>query len=301
MQTTFVWMDGSFVNGKKAVVPLLTHSLHYGSAVFEGIRFYETKRGPAVFRLDEHLKRLFYSAEVMGMKIPYSRRELRDAVLGLIAKNKLKSGYIRPLVFFGSKMGLDPTGVDVHVAIACWPWGKYLAKEVIQVKISKYIRIHPESSVMGAKISGHYCNSILATLEAKKERCDEALLLDYKGNVAEGPGENIFFVKNKKIYTPSDSVILPGITRSTIMTLARDLGYDVIEKDIKPKDLKKFDEAFFTGTAAEITAIGQIDTVKIGNGKEGPITKQLRELYHRVVRGEVKRYATYLTGHGSHA
>ena len=295
MDKNFVWINGKFIKGEKATVPLLTHSLHYGSAVFEGIRFYNTDNGPAVFRLDEHIQRLFYSAKVMGMKIQYSQKELRSIVLELVLKNKLTSGYIRPIVFFGSKMGLNPMNVDLNVAIACWSWGKYLEKDVIKVKISKFIRIHPESSVMGAKISGHYFNSILATLEAKNNKCDEALLLDYKGNIAEGPGENIFFIKNKKIYTPTSEAILPGITRATVIKLARDLGYVVIEKRIRPKDINNFDEAFFTGTAAEMTAIGWIDGIKIGNGKEGPITKQLSELYHNVVGGKIKKYQNYLS------
>jgi len=288
-------MNGGFVSGAKASVPLLTHSLHYGSAVFEGIRFYETKNGPAVFRLEDHIKRLFYSAKVMGMNIPYSQKELCDAVLTLIVKNKLTSGYIRPIVFYGSKMGLDPTGADVNVAIACWPWGKYLAKEVIKVKISKYIRIHPESSDMGAKISGHYANSILSTLEAKKAKYDEALFLDYKGNIAEGPGENIFFVKGNTVYLPSTNAILSGITRNTVMALARDLGYEVIEKDIKPRDIKKYNEAFFTGTAAEITAIGNIDGEIVGIGKEGVVTKNIRETYQRLVSGEYPRHKNWLS------
>lgn len=295
MNIKFVWMNGGFVSGAKATVPLLTHSLHYGSAVFEGIRFYETKNGPAIFRLEDHIKRLFYSAKVMGMNIPYSQKELCDAVLILVAKNKLTSGYIRPIVFYGSKMGLDPTGADVNVAIACWPWGKYLAKEVIKVKISKYIRIHPESSDMGAKISGHYANSILSTLEAKKAKYDEALLLDYKGNIAEGPGENIFFVKGNIVCLPSTSAILSGITRNTVMTLARELGYEVIEKDIKPRDIKKYDEAFFTGTAAEITAIGNIDGEIVGTGKEGHVTKNIRETYQSLVRGEYPRHKNWLS------
>lgn len=294
MNIKFVWMDGAFVKGEKATVPLLTHSLHYGSAVFEGVRFYETVKGPAVFRLNDHIKRLLYSAKVMGMKIPFTQKELVDATLELIAKNKLTSGYIRPIVFYGSKMGLDPRGADVRVAIACWPWGKYLAKEVVKIKTSPYMRIHPKSSVMTAKISGHYANSILATIDAKNKGYDEALLLDYKGNIAEGPGENIFFVKGKVIVTPPTDSILPGLTRDTVKTLARNLGYKIVEKHIKPNDIIKFDEAFFTGTAAELTAIGDIDATKIGAGKEGGVTKEIREMYHRLVRGELPRYEKWL-------
>lgn len=287
-------MDGMFVKGEKATVPLLTHSLHYGSAVFEGIRFYETTKGPAVFRLNDHIKRLFYSAKVMGMKIHFIQKELADATLELIAKNKLTSGYIRPIVFYGSKMGLDPRGADVHVAIACWPWGKYLAKEVVKIKTSPYMRIHPKSSVMTAKISGHYANSILATIDAKKGGYDEALLLDYKGNIAEGPGENIFFVKGETIVTPPADSILPGLTRDTIKTLARELGYKVVEKHIKPNDIIKFDEAFFTGTAAELTAIGNIDAIKIDAGLEGNVTKKIRETYHCLVHGELTTHKNWL-------
>lgn len=294
MITKFVWMDGAFIKGEQATVPLLTHSLHYGSAVFEGIRFYETAKGPAVFRLNDHIKRLFYSAKVVGMKIPFTQKELVDAILELIEKNKLTSGYIRPIVFYGSKMGLDPCGADVRVAIACWPWGKYLEKEVVKVKTSPYMRIHPKSSVMTSKISGHYANSILATIDAKKQGYDEALLLDYKGNIAEGPGENIFFVKGDTLVTPPAGSILPGLTRDTIMTIARNLGYKIVEKNIKPNDIIKFDEAFFTGTAAELTAIGTIGAVKIGAGKEGGVTRKIRETYHRLVRGELPRHEKWL-------
>lgn len=294
MITKFVWLDGKFVRGEKATIPLLTHSLHYGSAVFEGIRFYNTKDGPAVFRLNDHIKRLFYSAKIMGMKIPYTEKEVYEATLKLIIKNRITSGYIRPIVFYGSKMGLDPRGADVRIAIACWPWGKYLDKEVVRVKISPLMRIHPKSSIMGAKISGHYANSILATIDAKKKGYDEALLLDYRGNIAEGPGENIFFVKGKTIVTPPVDSILPGITRDTIKTLARDLGYKIVEKNIKPSDIGKFDEAFFTGTAAEITAIGKIDTTKVGAGHEGVVTKNIRESYHRLVHGELSSHRNWL-------
>lgn len=294
MITKFVWMDGKFIKGGKAVVPLLTHSLHYGSAVFEGIRFYETKDGSAVFRLSDHIKRLFYSAKIMGMKIPYTERDICDETLDLITKNKITSGYIRPIIFYGSKMGLDPREAEVHIAIACWPWGKYLDKEVVKVKIAPFIRIHPKSSIMGAKISGHYANSILATLDAKKAGYDEALLLDYKGNIAEGPGENIFFVKGNTLYTPPSDSILSGITRDTVKALARDLGYTVIEENIKPSDIKKFDEAFFTGTAAEITAIGRIGTIRIGTGCEGVVTKNIRESYHRLIHGELTSHKNWL-------
>lgn len=294
-KTKLIWLNGRFIPWDKANVHILNHSLHYGSGVFEGIRFYNTQKGPAVFRLDEHIKRFFVSAEIMGMEIPYSAKQLKSTILDLIRKNKIKDGYIRPIAFYGSRMGLDPRGAEINIAIACWGWGKYLKKDIVKVFISSYRRIHPNSSKMEAKISGHYFNSILASLEAKENGFDEALLLDYKGNIAEGPGENIFFAKNGKIYTPLERSILPGITRETIKIIARDLKYAVIEKKIRPADLKKMDEAFFTGTAVEINAIGQIGKVKIGKGKIGKITEKLKEKYYQAVRGKLKKYNKWLS------
>jgi len=295
LKEKFIWVNGKFIPWGKANIHILNHSLHYGSAVFEGIRFYKTEKGVAIFRLSDHLNRLFYSAKTMGMNILYSKKQLTKTILDLIKKNKLTSGYIRPIVFYGSKMGLNPIGADINIVIACWSWEKYLDKEVVKVKISSYLRLHPQSSAMGAKISGHYFNSILATLEVKKQGFDEALLLDYKGNIAEGPGENIFFVKNKIFYTPPSDSILSGITRDTIMTLLKDLGYQIKEKNIKPIELKNFNEAFFTGTAVEITGIGQINKIKIGNNREGTLTKTLKENYNKIVRGEIKKYEKWLT------
>lgn len=295
MKTQYIWKDGSYIPLSKASVPLLTHSLHYGSAVFEGIRFYNTAQGPAVFRLHDHIARLFFSAKTMGMNIPFSQKTLESAILELIKKNGLTSGYIRPLVYYGEKMGLLPMGAPIHVTIACWSWGKYLTKETVAVKISSFMRVHPRTSVMNAKISGNYANSVLASLEAHQKGYDEALFLDHKGNIAEGPGENIFFVKGKTIITPSEGSILPGITRNSIMTIAKDLGYTVKEQTIKPKDLKKFDEAFFTGTAVEVNGIGKIDGVVFNKGKEGTATKRLRETYAQAVSGALPRYKKWLT------
>jgi len=295
MKTQYVWRDGSFTPLSKTTVPLLTHSLHYGSAIFEGIRFYNTPHGPAVFRLHEHVARLFLSAKTMGMRIPFSQKAIEQAILELIKKNRLTSGYIRPLVYYGEKMGLQPAGAPLHVAIACWPWGKYLTKETVSVKISSFMRVHPKTSVMNAKISGNYANSILASLEAHQKGYDEALFLDYAGNIAEGPGENIFFVKGKTLITPPEGSILPGITRNSIMTIAKDLGYTVKEQTIKPKDLKKFDEAFFCGTAVEINGIGKIDSVVFNKGKEGSTTKLLRETYAQAVAGALPRYKKWVT------
>jgi len=291
----YVWMDGKFTSFAKARIHVLNHSLHYGSAVFEGIRCYMTPNGPAVFRLQEHIDRLFHSAQTMGMKMSFTKKQVAQAVLELVKKNKLQEGYIRPIVFYGEKMGLDPAGAPVHLAIAAWPWGKYLAKESVSVKISSFARIHPGSSVMTAKISGHYANSIVASLEAKKAGFDEALLLDWRGNIAEGPGENIFFVKNKTLYTPKAGMILPGLTRDSVMVLARELGYKVAEKDVRLKDLPEFDEAFFVGTAAEINAIGKIDGHIFGAGGEGTVTGEIRENYARIIHGENKKYKKWLS------
>ncbi|MDP1884322.1 MAG: branched-chain amino acid transaminase [Candidatus Moranbacteria bacterium] len=291
----YIWMDGKFTPFAKAQIHVLNHSLHYGSAVFEGIRCYMTPNGPAVFRLQEHIGRLFHSAQTMGMKMPFTKKQVAQAVLELVKKNKLQEGYIRPIVFYGEKMGLDPAGAPVHLAIVAWPWGKYLEKESVSVKISSFARIHPGSSVMTAKISGHYANSIVASLEAKKAGFDEALLLDWRGNIAEGPGENIFFVKNKTLYTPKAGMILPGLTRDSVMVLARELGYKVAEKDVRLKDLPEFDEAFFVGTAAEINAIGKIDGHIFGAGGEGIVTGKIRENYARIIHGENKKYKKWLS------
>lgn len=287
-----IWHNGKLISSSRATFHLLNHSLHYGSAVFEGIRCYDTPKGPAIFRLKEHIDRLFHSAETMGMKIPYLKKEIISAVKMVVSKNNLKECYIRPIVFYGEKMGLSPIGAPLHIAIAAWPWGKYLGHDGVSVHISKFIRIHPSSSVMTAKISGHYSNSIIASIEAKKVGADEALLLDFKGNVAEGPGENIFLVKNKTIYTPREGTILPGITRNSIMKIAKDLKYKVIEKDIKPSELKNFDEAFFSGTAAEISTIGRID--KIIFKKESVVAKNIQEIYLNSVRGKIKKYEKWL-------
>ena len=294
-KTKKIWVDGKFVDWEKAKIHILTHSLHYGGGVFEGIRAYETEKGPAVFRLKEHLKRLFFSSSVLGMKIPFSKKEIEKAIIDLIKVNKVKQCYIRPLVIFGyGVMGLYPKKAPINVVVSLWTWKKYLGKN-LKVKVSKFIRIHPQSTVVEAKICGHYVNSILASIEAKKEGFDEALLLDYKGFVAEGPGENIFLVKNKKILTPKKGSILPGITRDTIITIAKQkLNLKVEEKEITLKELKNADELFFAGTAVEVSPIVQVDKTIIGGGKEGEITKKIRELYQRIVSGKESRYLKWL-------
>lgn len=287
-----IWFNGKLVDWDKAKIHILTHTLHYGSGVFEGIRCYETSLGPAVFRLDDHLKRLFNSAKYLNLKIPYSLQELKKAIVNLIKLNKVKNCYIRPICFYGyGKMGLDPEGAEINVAIALWEWPKYL-KESVKVKISKFIRLHPQSVVSSAKVCGYYVNSIFATFDAKNSGYDEALLLDYKGFVAEGPGENIFMVKNKTLYTPKLGSILPGITRNTVFEISKDFGYKVIEKDITLKELFNADELFFTGTAAEITPIIQINQYK---KKFGEVTQKIKDLYKEIVTGKVKKYYKWLS------
>ena len=229
------------------------------------------------------------------MKIPFSQAQVKKAILDLIKINKVEECYIRPIAFFGQKMGLSPEGVEVNLAIAIWPWGNYLGIKPVKVIISKAIRLHPSSVVADAKICGYYVNSIFASLEAHDKKADEAFLLDYQGNLAEGPGENIFLVKDGKLLTPEKFSILPGITRNSVIKIAKDLKIPVIEKKIKPQELKNIDEAFFTGTAAEICPIGKIDNILINKGKMEPITKTIRDLYLKIVQGEEKKYLKWLS------
>lgn len=289
-------MDGRFKKWKDAKIHIFTHSLHYGGGIFEGIRFYNTPDGPAVFRMKDHIKRLFYSAKPIGLKIPYSQKYLCEVTMKLLKKNKTKNGYVRPIAYYGyGKMGLCPIGAPVNVAVFALGFASYLGGQAIKVKTSKYMRIHPDSTVVDAKVTGHYANSIIASLEIHKEGFDEALFLDYKGNIAEGPGENIFIVKKGVLYTPTSDNILAGITRYSVMEMARDNGYKVVEKVLKPKDLYSADEAFFTGTAAEITSIGSVDKKIIGDGKIGPITQRLKDDYLDVVKGKNPKYKKWLT------
>jgi branched-chain amino acid aminotransferase len=289
-------MDGKMVEWEKAQVHVLCHGFHYGSGVFEGTRFYETPKGPAIFRLQDHTARLFYSAKTLQLPIEFSEDEINQATLETIRVNEVPSGYIRPLAFFGEGvMGLRPVGATPHVVIACWPWGKYLADRPVKIKISKYIRIHPQSLVSDAKVTGHYVNSILAVQDVVPQGYDEALLLDYKGNVAEGPGENIFLVKDGKLHTPKLGTILAGITRKSVIKIASDLGIETVERTITPEELWQADEAFFTGTAAEVSAIGEIDDKKIGNGEEGEITAKLKSEFMSAVQGKNPKYEHWLS------
>jgi len=291
-ETEFIWMDGKLIPFKDAKIHVLTHALHYGSAVFEGIRVYKTNKGPAVFRLKEHIKRLIDSANSLFMKVPYSNEEIENAIIQTIKENKIVEGYIRPIIFYGfGKMGLDPRGAQINIVIAVWPWGKYLGDSV-KVKTSPYMRIHPKSLKADKKVCGHYVNSTLASLEAKEQGYDEALLLDYKGNVAEGPGENIFLIKDNKLKTPKlDHQILPGITRDAVMQIAKDLGYSVEETDINPDELVEADELFFTGTAAEITFISKLDKKEFEKGK---ISKQIKNKFLDIVHGRDEKYKEWL-------
>ncbi len=293
-----IWMNGRLVDWKDAKVHVLTHAMHYGTGVFEGIRCYETPKGHAVFRLSEHIARLFEGSAFYRMKVPYSQKEICGATKDVVRANGLKSGYIRPIVYRGyGEMGLNPLKSPVDVAIAVWPWGTYLGddglKNGIKVAISSYQRISPKTMPPQVKATGNYINSILAKLEAIDKGADEAILLDCQGNVSEGPGENVFAVKGKKIYTPSlDSSILKGITRQSVMEIAKDLGHEVMEVKMKPADLLNADEAFFTGTAAEITPIREIDGKVIG--KPGRITKDIQGIFFDAVHGKNERYVKWL-------
>ena len=297
MQTTeTIWQNGQFVPWADAKTHVLSHSLHYGGGAFEGIRFYKTEQGSAIFRLEEHIDRLFYSASALKMPLPYSKQDVIDAILALVRHNKLAEGYIRPLAYYGySKMGVNPVGNPAELVIACWPWGAYLPHESVDVKTSSYIRIHPDSTVVDAKLSGHYVNGILASLELQGTHYHEALLLDSAGHITEGVGENFFMVKDGTIYTPNLGGILAGITRDTVLNLVPTLGYEVIETDISLYDAYQADEAFFTGTAAEVTSIRSINDKRLGHGGVGEMTAIIKTAYLDLVRGKNKDFMKYLT------
>jgi len=294
-----IWYDGKLVPWRSANTHVLTHSLHYGLAVFEGLRAYKTDNGTAIFRLKEHTDRLYNSAHIYLMKIPYDRETLMEAHKEVVRANKLESCYIRPIAFYGSeKMGVSPKGASVHVAIAAWPWGAYLGPEAlekgIRVKTSSYSRHHVNVSMCRAKYSGTYANSILANLEATEHGYDEGLLLDVDGFVAEGSGENLFMIKDGKIYEPELTSALIGITRGSIIALAEEMGYSVAARRITRDDLYIADEAFFTGTAAEVTPIREVDGRVIGSGKIGPVTAKLQKAFFDVVNGKNSKYSHWL-------
>ena len=296
----FIWQDGKLVPWRDATTHVLTHSLHYGLAVFEGVRANNTAKGTAIFRLAEHTQRLLNSAKIYMMDIPYSKDELMEAQKEVVRANKLESCYLRPLAFYGSeKMGISTRGATVHVAIAAWPWGAYLGEEGlekgIRVKTSSYTRHHVNSTMPRAKLSGTYPNSILANLEVTKQGYDEALLLDNQGFVAEGAGENLFVIKDGKVYEPEIASALTGITRDSVITIARDLGYEVHAKRLTRDDIYLADEAFFTGTAAEVTPIRELDDRDIGEGHRGPITTQIQARFFDAVNGRAPEYEHWLT------
>lgn len=295
----FIWQDGKLVPWREATTHVLTHSLHYGMGVFEGVRAYKTERGTAIFRLKEHTERLFRSAHIFQMKMPFSAEELNEAQKEVIRANNLESGYLRPLAFYGSeKMGVSPKGAKVHVIIAAWPWGAYLGEEGmergIRIKTSSFTRHHVNITMVRAKASGNYMNSILANNEATTDGYDEALLLDPEGYVCEGAGENVFIVKNGKLYTPDLTSCLEGITRASVLALAADLGIQVIEKRITRDEVYCAEEAFFTGTAAEVTPIRELDNRTIGIGSRGPITTMLQAAFFDIVGGKNAKYADWL-------
>ena len=295
-----IWYDGQLVPWREANTHVLTHSLHYGLSVFEGVRAYKTVDGTAIFRLREHTERLFTSAHIYRMDMPWDIDTLMEAQKEVVRANNLDSAYIRPIAFYGSeKMGISPRGLKVHVAIAAWPWGAYLGadglEKGIRIRTSSYTRHHINATMPRAKLAATYANSILANMEALDDGYDEALLLDVDGFVAEGAGENLFVIKNGVIYEPEIASALSGITRATIIALAADLGLQVISKRLTRDDIYIADEAFFTGTAAEVTPIRELDRRQIGAGKRGPITEKLQSLFFDVVNGKVPAHADWLT------
>ena len=295
-----IWKDGQLVDWREANLHMLTHSLHYGMAVFEGVRAYKTVDGTAIFRLKEHTQRLFNSAKIFQMAVPFDFDTLVEAQKDVVRANNLESCYLRPLIWIGSeKMGVSARGNTIHVGIAPWPWGAYLGEDGlargIRVKTSSFTRHHVNVSMVRAKASGYYINSILANQEVTAEGYDEALLLDTDGYVSEGAGENVFIVKNGKIYTPDLASCLDGITRDSVLTMARDLGIDVIEKRITRDEMYCADEAFFTGTAAEVTPIRELDNRQIGSGSRGPVTEKLQSLFFDVVGGKAAKYKHWLS------
>lgn len=295
-----IWMDGNLVEWSDARIHVLTHTLHYGTGVFEGVRAYETSKGPAIFRLEDHTNRLFESAELIGMKIPFQASVLNDAQSKVVALNELNNAYIRPICFYGSEgMGLRADNLKVHAIVAAWDWGSYLGDDKIlngiKVKVTDFPKRCDKSMIHKAKATGNYLYSMLALKDALNSGFDEALILDIDNNVNEGSGENFFMIIDNTFYTPKDGTVLNGITRQTIMEIASDLNYKVEEKDISVEDVKSCDEAFFTGTAAEVTPIIQVDDKKINNGKPGKITKQIQTIYFDLIRGKIEKYNNWLT------
>ena len=296
-----IWMDGDLVDWNDAKIHVLSHAFHYGSGVFEGIRCYQTARGPAVWHLDEHVKRLFRSAKLYHMELPFSQEAVADAIRETIRANRLSSCYIRPLAFRGyGEMGVNPLNAPVNVTIAVWPWGAYLGEEALEqgvrVKISSWKRNDQNSLPASAKATGQYINGVLAKVESLKAGYDEAIMLNHAGYITDGSGENVFIARSGMLFTPPISAgCLDGITRASVMTFARDLGYEVRETNLTRTDLYNADEAFFTGTAAEVTPIREVDDRQVGDGTRGPITKEIQGVFFSATKGEMDRYASWLT------
>ena len=298
--TKKIWMDGTFVDWDKAQVHVLSHTLHYGLGVFEGIRCYDTAAGPAIFRLPEHIDRLFDSAHIAGLDMPFSRDDIGQAIIDTVKVNEVRECYIRPLVYLGyGELGINNSHCPVCVTIAVWPWGAYLGEsalsEGIRVCISSYTRHHVNVMMTKAKVVGNYANSQLAKMEAIHSGYDEAIMLDVQGNVGEGSGENIFIVRNGVLKTPPLTAILEGITRNSVIDLARQLGLTVRETVFSRDELYIADEVFFTGTAAELTPIREVDNRKIGGGFPGPVTHKLQQAFFRIVQGKDDAYKSWLT------
>ena len=294
-------MDGQMVDWRDAKIHVLSHTLHYGCGAFEGVRAYKTAKGTAIFRLREHTERLFNSAKILRMKIPFTLQQVMDAQCAVVRENKLESGYLRPLTWIGSeKLGVSPKGNTIHLMVAAWTWGAYLGdeglKRGIRVKTSSYTRHHVNITMTQAKAVSNYTNSILANMEATDDGYDEAMLLDASGFVSEGAGENLFIIKNGVVYTPDLSAgALNGITRNTIFSICKDLGLEVKEKRITRDEVYICDEAFFTGTAAEVTPIRELDRIELGAGSRGPITEKIQAAFFDIVNGRNPKYAEWLT------
>ena len=295
-----IWFDGEFVPWREAKVHVLTHTLHYGLGVFEGVRAYPTPKGPAIFRLHDHTDRLFRSAHILNLRIPWSKSELNEAQVQVVKLNNLKEAYLRPMCFYGSEgMGLRADGLKLHCIVAAWEWPNYMSPEArdegIKVRTSSYTRHHVNITMCKAKANGNYINSMLALREALDSGCEEALLLDNEGYVAEGSGENVFLVKKGRLVTPELTSCLEGITRDTVFALAKELDIEVVEKRITRDEVYIADEAFFTGTAAEVLPIRELDGRKIGTGKRGSVTQKLQSMYFNQVLGEREENARWST------
>ena len=295
-----IWFNGELVEWRSATTHVLTHTLHYGMGVFEGVRAYETPDGPAIFRLQDHTKRLFNSAKIVGMQLPFTEEQINRAHIDVVKANNLASCYFRPMAYYGSgKLGVAPKQDDVQVILAAWAWGAYLGEEGmrkgIRVRVSSFTRHHPNVTMIKAKANGNYMNSIMANTEAHQGGYDEAILLDAQGYVAEGSGENIFTVRDGVLYTPALDVALDGITRRSVIAIASEMGLKVVEKRLTRDELYVADEVFFTGTAAEVTPIREIDGRQIGIGERGPITAEIQQRYFDIVQGKNPKYRDWLT------